>query len=778
MVRLIFCSLSAMAFATAASAQGQAVAPAAAGNENPQASVPGESKGIADIIVTASRRAESAQRAALSIQAISGDALVRAGVTKPEDLNAVATGVQIGTAASFPQVYIRGVGSFNTQSTGDSAVALSLDGVFISRPWAARGMFYDLERVEVLKGPQGTLYGRNASGGAVNIITAKPKLGEFTGFGEFQFGNYNDVEGSAALNIPLGTTVAMRLSGQVVSRDGYLPDGYDDNKTQAVRLQLLWNPTGNFSILLNGNYQHTGGKGAGPVLSPDIRGEKFVGASDPDVAAIFQTDPITGPLNVFPRTDGYLDVLVKAVGAEIKWNLGFATLTVLPAYRVAKFRGLSYIPGFSAENNEHNDQTTVEARLGNDNRKLKWVLGGYYFNENGSNLKGSSNLVINQGVAALVQQTLDLNTVSAAVFGQATYSLTDRFRVTGGLRYTYERKKFAEFLVNYGLPTPLGSCPVGSFDPTTPFPPLLLCRLDISNDESRTYRSVTWKAGVEYDIAPRSMAYASVSTGFKSGGFYSAPPPNQYGQEKMTAFELGIKNRFFNNRLQFNVEGFFWRYLNHQESYIGPTSVPGFFTFLTVNAGRAKTYGAAMDALLQATLRDDLSLRVQYNKTRYDTFSYSYPSGNFGPVVTGCTATPFTPSADQSVDCSGKPLVRAPLWVGTASYSHTFGMGSHGDIRASFNLQFASSSYLSTDFLEAGKQNAYATGEFDLGYTSRNGRISVTAFVHNIWNEEVKTQALRSPFVTSANPLANPDGVFLATVRPPRTFGGRVRYNF
>ena len=514
------------------------------------------------------------------------------------------------------------------------------------------------------------------------------------------------------------------------------------------------------------------------MLTPRINGEKFVGATDPRVSAIFQADPVTGPLNVYPRTDGYLDVSVYTIGAELNWNLGFADLTVLPAYRKATFEGRHYLPGFLVDNHEYNNQKTLEVRLSNSGDALKWVLGAYYFDENGRNLDGEPNLFVDQGVNGQIQEPLDLNTRSYAAFGQATYSLTDTFRVTGGLRYTYERKKFAEVITNYTPPTPQGTCATGVFDPTTPFPPVLLCRLSVANDENRTYRAVTWKAGVEYDVAPRSMAYANVSTGFKSGGFYSAPPPNEYAPEKLTAFEAGIKNRFLDNRLQVNLEAFFWRYKDHQESYIGPTSIAGFFTFLTVNAGRAKSYGGDLDIVFQATPQDELGLKVQYNKTRYDTFPFTYPSGTFGPVTTGCTATPFAPPADQSVDCSGKPLVRAPLWTGNAQYAHTFDMGDTGDLRAAFNLQFSSSYYLNTDFLEAGRQKSYAMGDFDLTYTSRNGRISVTAFVHNIWNEEVKTQALRSPFITGGNPLADPDGVVLATVKPPRTYGARVRFNF
>jgi iron complex outermembrane receptor protein len=756
-----------------------------------------ERAGINDIIVTASRRAENIQKSALSIQAISADDLIRANISKPEDLTAIAPGVQIGTAGPLAQVYIRGVGNYSTQVFAEGAVAFNLDGVYISRPWATRGMFYDLERVEVLKGPQGTLYGRNASGGAINVITAKPKLGEVSGFIEGQVGNYDLLEGTAAINVPLGSTAAIRASGRLSRRDGYLSDGTDDDRTQAARLQLLWEPSSDVSLLVSGHYTHIGGRNIGPVLTPQLPGDPWRAATDPQVTAIFQAEPGLGPLLTFPKDDGYIDMDVYAITGELNWDLGFAELTLLPAYREAKLRDLHYLPGFSVENFEHNKQTSVEARLGNDGEKLKWVLGAYYFNEQTNNLGGSPSLRVLQGFNSQIQQRLDLNTRSYAVFGQATYSLTDQFRVTGGLRYTYERKRDDELLTNYGVPNqaPPPLCNAGAFDPTTPYFPQF-CRLDIPIAIEQTYNSVTWKAGVEYDVSPDSMAYANVSTGFKSGGFYSAPPPNTYEPEKVTAFDAGIKNRFLDNRLQVNLEVFYWKYTDHQESYTGPTTIPFFFTFLTVNAGKAKSYGADLDVLFKATPNDELSLKVQYNKTKYDEFMFPFLSSVFGPPVTGCAVGPViappppgnpppgnpqVPSplpGSQIVDCSGKSLVRAPLWNGTVGYRHTFDLGDKGRLTASFDTQFASASYLSIDFLEAGRQKAYAIGNFDLTYTSDDGRVTVSAFVRNIWDEAVLNQAFRSPFVSRNNPLADPDGVVLATIRPPRTFGGRVRVNF
>ena len=196
---------------------------AALAQEAPPADESAEQQaGIQDIVVTASRREEIAQRSALSIQAISSEELARRSITRPEDLNAIAPGVSIASGGNYPQTYIRGVGNYATNNYAEGAVAYNIDGVYISRGWATRAALFDLDRVEVLKGPQGTLYGRNASGGAINIITARPKLGETSGFVEGEVGNYALWRGAAAINLPIGDTLALRASGQITHRDGYL----------------------------------------------------------------------------------------------------------------------------------------------------------------------------------------------------------------------------------------------------------------------------------------------------------------------------------------------------------------------------------------------------------------------------------------------------------------------------------------------------------------------------------------------------------------------------
>ena len=207
--------------------------------------------GLADIIVTAQRRAETAQRAAVAIDVVSPQELTRAGVVTATMLNATvpALTVQQGGGANTT-FFVRGVGNFTNNGYSDPAIAFNLDGIYLGRPTSTTGTFFDLERIEVLKGPQGTLYGRNATGGAINVIPAKPRLGERSLSVSGSFGNYDAIDAEAAANLPIGDNAAIRIAGKVVDRKGYNEDGTSDEVGQAVRAQLLIKPSPAVSIRL------------------------------------------------------------------------------------------------------------------------------------------------------------------------------------------------------------------------------------------------------------------------------------------------------------------------------------------------------------------------------------------------------------------------------------------------------------------------------------------------------------------------------------------------
>jgi iron complex outermembrane receptor protein len=727
--------------------------------------------GLVEIVVTAQRREENLQRAAIAVSALSGDALEQASITQATDLTRLLPSVQVAPAASFTQIYLRGIGTFGANAFAEQGVAFNLDGVYLSRPAAPAGLFYDLERVEVLKGPQGTLYGRNATGGAMNVITAKPKLRRTLGELSAEYGNYDAFKASGAINLPLGDNVAVRVAGQHAEHDGYFNDGYDDENTDAVRAQIRAETGPGFDVTLMADYAHVGGKGSGGTILPLLfgRGDRRLGPSDPRVIAEYLRRSPTPPVpQIIAKDDGYQDNKFFGLAATINADLGFAKLTVIPAYRKTDLDFRSYASSFLIDVTEESEQASLEARLANESGRLNWVLGGYYFTED-----VSADQLFDQGSNGTLVQS-ELETRSSAVFGQATYSLTDTFRVTGGARYTHDSKaqdSYAE------------SRPFVGFVPPGPpnFQPIILAIPTFATTDV-DFNKVTWKAGLEYDAAPRSLLYASVATGYKSGVLFAAQGRNFSEPENLLAYTVGSKNRFFRNKLQLNVEAFYWDYKDQQISHLGPvqiatTPVGPLFgpVFLTENAGKAKLYGVEAELLWQVLGNGLFSANLQYLHSNYEQLRYQFYSTTGAPPVLGCPAQ-LTTQAGASpqariydVDCSGRPLVNAPKLALNLGYQHTLELGQRGRLILGADTRIESSRFLSIDFLELGRQGSYMMSNARVTYETPSGKLALTGFVNNIEDEIVFSNSLQSP--------AKP-GTIYNQLRPPRTYGVRASVKF
>ena len=719
--------------------------------------------GLTDIIVTAQRREENLQKAALAVSAVAGDTLTRQSITQATDLTRLVPALQVAPAASFTQIYLRGVGTFGANAFAEQGVAFNLDGVYLSRPAAPAGLFYDLDRLEVLKGPQGTLYGRNATGGAVNVITAKPRLGETGANLTAEYGNYNTIKASGAVNLPFGQQVALRVSGQYAKHDGYFSDGYDDENTKAIRAQLRGDTGTGLDATLSVDYAHVGGQGSGGTIMPLLDGKHRLGPSDPRVIAAYVARQPTAPVpQIIARDDGYQDNDFFGVAATINADLGFAKLTIIPAYRKTDLDFFSYASSFLIDVTEKSDQMSLEARLAAQTGALNWVLGGYYFVED-----VDANQVFDQASNGTKIRS-DLETESIAAFGQATLALTDRFRVTGGLRYTRDTKK--QDSEAHTLPF------VGFVPGVFPLVPIIL---DIPTFATTDvdFSKMTWKAGVEFDLGPRSLLYAQVSTGFKSGVLYSALGRNFSSPETLTAYTIGSKNRFFDNRLQLNVEAFYWDYKDQQISHLGPVQVastpvgPIFGpVFLTENAGAATIWGAEAEMLFRPTPNDLFSANVQYLNAQYDELRYQSYSVTGAPPVIGCAVSPTTQVGASAaariynVDCSGRPVVNAPKWSLNLGYERTIELGDSGRIVLGADTKIESSRYLSIDFLDLGRQKSYMTSNARITWETGSGRFALTGFVNNIENELVFSNSFQSPVKS---------GVIYNQLRPPRTYGIR-----
>jgi len=753
----------------AASAQTAEPQPVPVAEETPE-------EGLADIVVTAQRRSESLQRAAVAVSAVTGDDLTKSGITETANLGKLVPSLVVQPTGGTTSFFLRGVGTNSQNSFSENAVAFNFNGVYVGRPTAPAGAFYDLERVEVVKGPQGTLYGRNATGGAINVLPKRPVLGRFAGEALFEYGNYDSKKGFLALNVPFGDTVALRVAAQIVDRDGYISDGYDDDKGEAVRASLLIQPSDAWSMTLVADYYNQRGKGSGAVLLPNAAFdvpplEDRVSISDPRAqaairgyAATLFAPPFCGGFGGFiasgcvsqAGTDGFLNNQFYGVSATVVGDVGFGTLTVIPAWRRSDVNFRTYLPGFAGDFVDVGEQTSLEVRLAsNEDQQLRYVIGGFFFGEN-----QSAENFFRQGNISTTRFTPRLQTESVAAFGQLTFDLTDALRLVAGGRYTREDKKQLTSTASGGLPGPIA-------------PPL-----SAPFTGALTFEKFTWKAGVEFDAGPASLLYANVATGFKSGGFFVARPPNNtFAPETLTAYTAGAKNRFFDNKLQLNIEAFYWDYSDQQITYVGgvPTG-NGVFAqgSITVNAGKSRIYGAEFEARFAPSRNDLFNLNVQFLDGKYDSLLTANFSPTGAPVTTGCTtlgsraANPGINAARfYDIDCSGKPTVNSPRWAVNLGYERTLPLTDTLALVAGARGNIESSRFLDANFRADQKQDGFIIADAFLTLESQSGW-NLTGFINNITDEEVLARAGTRPI------LDFPVG----TLRPPRTYGVRVGFTF
>jgi iron complex outermembrane receptor protein len=828
--RLLCCSLGVTIALSASS--GLAATDADADAEAGAGSAAPSDVGLTEIVVTAERREESLQKTSVALQVLSAAELQNAGIVQMRDLSTLVPGLQIGNGGAASQIYIRGVGDFGSTPITNPAVATNLDGVYIARPQGVEGNLFDIARVEVLKGPQGTLYGRNASGGAINIITARPSLEGLSGYGDVEFGNFNEVLAEGAVNLPVNAEIAIRASGQAESRQGYLSTGDEDDRHQSVRLQGLFKNDVT-SVLLAGQFTHLGGYGTTySIVRPpsNISSSPWTAVNDPRVAPYYnaigaaQGNCIPGgffpgynnpgncpaaapyPSPPFPPGKiGPYDSLYKlpvggnsqdnkftSAHAEITQNLGGATLTILPAFQKSQMAystdpaGLYYV-------DQPNDSTaeSVEARLGGNSAALKWVGGLYYFHET-----QFSDELVASGLTQNNLATTHQRTRSEAAFGELNFSVTDAFRLIAGARFTDDNK------TESGSVTAL--YPSTSFLPNAANPTSLKCFAGIPNpcelesfSGDKSFTKFTWKAGAEYDLSAKNMLYATVSTGFKAGGFNQSATSTpgsttalSYDPEVLTAYELGSRNRFLNDRLQVNFEGFYWKYHNHQEAHL-ITDGQGVFSLDYVNAGDATSYGLDIDVVAKLTRADSVHGAVEWLHSVYNTFGYDEPvnpsgapfqrgAGNgyssfnpFSPLAasTACAVTPIAtgPNAGgEHINCSGFPLSHAPRWSGNLGYEHKFLFDGGGSLTAAADANFATSRYLAVDFLPSEDAASYVVENVYLTYAAPESRWSVQLFVRNLSDAVVYTGGYEGVLA----------GFVVGTIGAPRTFGGRATVHF
>lgn len=753
--------------------------------------------GLEEIIVTAQRRAENLQRTPVAVSVVGGEDLLRANVTQAGNLQELVPSVIIESHTVGNLVFIRGVGNFTLTNNADPATAFNYDEVYIARPNSSDNQFYDLERVEVLKGPQGTLYGRNATAGAINVIPVKPKPGEFSGYASASYGNYEAVTLEGAVNMPVGDRGALRVSGHYVKHDGYLKDGTSDQDIKGFRVQLLGELTPDLTVRTSFDYTRQEGAGSGVTLSNTVsfnpatqsytqtpvpfgRDEGlYTAASQQFVQSLVY--PSLGAPALANGAYPYRANDFYGVHANIEWRSPVGTFTVIPAWRNDR---LDFVlsNGFDAWEELNSEVFSLEARFASERFSIFDVTAGALLYDELLEVKTAGAL----GVAAAFQDQ-KYKTKSQAAYLRTTAHLTDAFRITGGVRFTHDRKTIDETDTNLLLICPSLAvgvpCPTA---PTFPFtfaladqpivppagsPPLpqgatggLLIRTDPTQNDAFSKNEVTWRAAIEYDIAPSSLAYASIETGFRSGGFNpagSAP----YAPEYITAYTIGIKNQLFNNRVRLNIEGFIWDYKDQQLSYTG-NDLAGNPANITRNIGRVKPKGIEAELSALVTPNTRLTANALYLKSKYDSFLFQSPS-RAGLPNSGCAVSLNSNPALYDIDCTGKPAFNSPKWTANFAAQQTIPMGDY-ELVLEADTQYRSSHYIFINYTPDQLVDGNWRSNAQVSFGPSDGKWSLSAFVRNIENDRVPVFASQQPFLPATMVLTS----------PPRTYGARLSAKF
>ena len=682
---------------------------------------------LEDIVVTAQKREESAQRAAVAMTVFDAQALEKNNVQTLQDLSKIAPAVSLGQNSANVIVAVRGVSSRDTNEIGDPAVSVSTDGFFIQRPTGLSGALYDLERVEVLRGPQGTLYGRSATGGAINFITAKPKLGVTSARIGLGYGNYNAVTADGMVNLSLTDQIGLRAAYQVVSRDGFRVNEApatpgDDQRSQSARLHLLFKPTDRLSILLSGEYTHIGGVG------PTVYGTPIVGGTNNNVLPPLDTK---GSAHGLPNQ--FIDTTIKSVQGLIEYDLGIATVSYQGGYREMDYEQLRDLDGLASSANYFNphesprDQSHELRIVSTGPGPFRWQAGAYYFDQRNDLLTYYQTYAA--GPATPVNRfVFDYNvfTSTKAVFGQASYEVLPGLAVEGGIRYSDDKKRRRGFQ-NLGA----GNVPQNG---------------DVSSTKT------TWHAAVNYQVTPANLVYAKYDTGYKAGGFTDVLGVGifTYDPETIEAYEVGTKNRFLDNRLQLNLTGFLYNYRDQQASVVNPNgNTAGAGTTYVANVGRSRIYGGELEVVAKLSRLDQFDGSVAYLNGRFQEFCLARSTAG------ACTR-----------DLSGNRPVQAPAWQINAGYEHRFEGVFGGTLTPRVQTHYESESFLGVENFERQRQRAYSRSDVIVTFAAPGDGWSLQAYVRNIEDRTVFTVANAS------------FGSYNYAFTPPRTYGAKLIFNW
>jgi iron complex outermembrane recepter protein len=783
-----------------------------------------------EIIVTAQNRSQNVNDVPIAIDVLSAEKLTAAGFSDANDLGKIAPVVQINQDQGTVKITMRGIGTNSADEAQDTSVVANIDGEYVNRPNALSVALFDLDRVEVLRGPQGTLYGRNSTGGAINFITRKPG-NEFGVNASASYGNFNAIRVDAGVDVPLGEVGGVRVAGFYDKRDGYVkhPAGggffvfpafaagrSDDNKSYGGRATLKLEPTDSLSITLAGEYAkkefrpqifaagdlNSGGNGpSGGVcnngfsqVAPAYAPEVLCVPSDTNLLSRVNRSQYAAPN--FGLGTG-IDQKTWAVRGRIAYEFSdAATLSYIAGYRDFKqgdpdggqfltlpviYRSYTFLD--DAQTQSH------ELRLNGVVGGITYQVGGFYFKEE---LQRESGFMLPSFIFGLPPFSApgvptpgtflsyfirDTSSESKSVFGQVEVPLGDTLTAVGGLRYTDNKRDAI-----YSNASPFGAGPpddIAAAIASAPNPPALTDFLRGSGSGRKIFDNLPYGSALNLGSSEDKITWLiglnwkpdsdTLVYGKVSTGFKGGgfDSVGVYKPETNMAYEVGLKKSFGDaGQHQFNASGFYYDYKDLQVSVLLDTAVGG----QTFNAGKAKIWGFEAQANIELSDNDHFDVSFNYLNAEYKELF-----AQFNVFCVGCGRNgigdldPVTAGVQQPNFAGNRPPF-SPEFIITVGYDHVFDMGGAGTLTARADTTFKSKYF--TDFYNYrdGTQKALTQSNLSLQYKPENEKFSVTGFVRNLENIRPLTYG---SFVS-----AGPDDIFNWQFGAPRTYGVRVSVDF
>ena len=726
-----------------------AAAPTPAASETPTDASVDEEGQITEIIVTSRRREESLQSTPVTVTAFTGEQLEAKGIKDVATLIQATPGVNFDVfPKSAPRPFFRGIGSANQGAGGDPSSVAFIDGVYLARAGMLGIDFYDMQRVEVLKGPQGTLFGKNVVGGAINFITNKP-IAENEASAQFTFGQYKQTNANLMLNARLTDTIAVRTVLGANANDGFRKtvDGrsLDDENRKSARVQAAFGLKTGTTLVLSGD-----------VANQDIaQGARYNVRVLPFRATGRKKgfDDFKKPRLSNPDQPGGTKATTGGLRAELVTDkLGFATLTATAAWRSLKFDNDEDFDGTNAAQNAANgvavsgvrviqneraDSYSAEARLNSDSSgPLTWVAGLYWNKDDIERVRESLTSVTPTTINEFTGLSANR---SYAAYGELQYKFDNGFGVFGGARYTDERKEYESIRL-----TGPRVAPVVNY--TTVGTP------GIARQKLATYR-----VGADYRANDNIFAFASVSTGFKSGAFPETPASATLARiptapEKVTNYEVGLKTDWLDRRLRFNVTGFVAKYRNFQtiQSVPDASGGPG-GTRVSTDTGDATIKGIETETIFAPVKWFDLTARYAYLDATFDELTQ--------------TTAFLADSTPVRRDLSGNRLSRTPKHALSADAGFSTSRASWGWLRAVVGVDHQSEIFddNDNDFIEYRRPRTL----WDASLTYHiNDDFSAQAWVRNLTDKEYRVHQ------------ADAAGGLFVLYGPPRQYGLTLNARF